>query len=69
MSTKDNVIKEVKCTCKGCTRRKVGCHATCEEYKAFVEYNNYLRERIREQRRQDALDLEFVKWIRVRRRK
>lgn len=22
-------------SCKGCTRRTVGCHSTCEEYKEF----------------------------------
>lgn len=25
------------CKCKGCTRRQVGCHSTCEDYKEFQE--------------------------------
>ena len=25
------------CECKDCTERHVGCHATCEKYKAFRE--------------------------------
>lgn len=24
-----------KCPCKECDKRTVGCHAVCEEYKAF----------------------------------
>lgn len=23
------------CKCKGCKKRKVGCHATCESYKEY----------------------------------
>lgn len=23
--------------CKGCTKREVGCHANCEDYKAYKE--------------------------------
>ena len=26
-------------SCKNCTKRHVGCHATCEEYKEYVEKN------------------------------
>ena len=26
-----------KGTCKDCTRREIGCHAFCEDYKAFKE--------------------------------
>ncbi len=26
---------KVKCACQGCTKRSVGCHSTCEEYKQF----------------------------------
>ena len=25
------------CACKGCQKRFVGCHASCEDYKKFKE--------------------------------
>ena len=37
--------------CYGCERRRVGCHADCEEYKAY----NAEREAIRAQRTQDRI--------------
>lgn len=27
----------IKCECKGCTKRFVGCHSTCESYKKHKE--------------------------------
>lgn len=29
----------MKNSCKDCTKRYVGCHSTCEDYKQFVEKN------------------------------
>lgn len=29
----------MKSTCKGCERRRIGCHADCEEYRAYAEEN------------------------------
>ena len=26
-------------SCKDCTKRHIGCHSECEEYKEFVEKN------------------------------
>lgn len=26
-------------SCKDCTKRHIGCHSECEEYKQFVEKN------------------------------
>lgn len=37
-----------KCACKGCDRRFVGCHSTCEEYALF-------REAMAKQKEQKAL--------------
>lgn len=37
------------CNCKGCKERYVGCHATCESYKKFVEDNNKEKAALREQ--------------------
>lgn len=37
--------------CYGCKRRRVGCHADCEEYKAY----NAEREAIRARRTQDRI--------------
>lgn len=35
----------IKCECKGCTERTVGCHSTCEKYKRFKEQNDEIREK------------------------
>ena len=29
----------MKNSCMDCTKRYIGCHSTCEEYKQFVEKN------------------------------
>lgn len=29
------MTRMIKCKCKDCTKRQVGCHSTCEDYKAF----------------------------------
>lgn len=38
------------CPCKGCTKRHLRCHSTCEEYLEWKEYvteeNNALKEQI-----------------------
>lgn len=31
--------------CKNCSRRFVGCHIQCPQYKAYVEDNTAIRER------------------------
>lgn len=35
--------------CKGCTERKVGCHATCPDYLARALKNEMRRKKIREE--------------------
>lgn len=32
----------LKCDCKNCTERYVGCHAVCEKYKEFQKRNEEL---------------------------
>lgn len=34
----------VNSPCKGCTKRTIGCHGTCEGYKDFVVKNEELKE-------------------------
>lgn len=36
-------------TCKGCTKRQLHCHSTCESYLKFVEENEKRRNFMREQ--------------------
>lgn len=35
--------------CKGCTRRAVGCHSSCEMYKAYRKYLDEKNEAIRQE--------------------
>lgn len=35
----------IKCECKGCDKRQVGCHVTCESYKEFCDKKREIRER------------------------
>lgn len=44
--------------CRGCTKRQVGCHSTCESYLA---YRKELEERKRRQAHQDASDREQMR--------
>lgn len=36
--------------CQGCADRKVGCHSSCEKYKAFREENEQAKAKREEQR-------------------
>jgi len=38
-----------KSQCKGCQDRRVGCHGSCEKYKAFQEENRKVKEWLRDQ--------------------
>lgn len=31
-----------KCECQGCTKRKLGCHSTCDSYKKYREYKDHI---------------------------
>lgn len=38
----------MKQDCRGCTKRKVGCHSTCQEYIVAKAINTYKRKKQRE---------------------
>lgn len=35
-----NINNRIKCKCKGCTNRYVGCHGSCEAYKNYKNAQN-----------------------------
>lgn len=43
-------MSEIKCACKNCNDRKVGCHATCEKYKKFKEKTSEMNKKIRDEK-------------------
>ena len=40
--------------CHHCDKRVLGCHAECEDYKAFAEWARAKNEKIRQQKRSEA---------------
>lgn len=40
----------IKCACKDCTDRKLGCHATCEKYKEYKEKSETINKIIRNEK-------------------
>ena len=44
--------------CKGCTKRVVGCHSTCEDYKEF-------RKELDKQNEAERADREFSSYART----
>ena len=59
-------VNDIQCACKGCTKRYVGCHADCAEYKDFVARN----EKAKQQRKTEAITANSNSngWIYRRRR-
>ena len=47
----------MKCKCKGCTDRYVGCHSECEDYKA---YTAIMEDRRVEKQRQAKINADVV---------
>lgn len=47
----------VTSSCKGCEKRFVGCHATCEDYKSFKE-NLKMRNDIINKKKQTQVDVD-----------
>lgn len=39
--------------CKGCKRRFVGCHAQCEDYKMWKEWDKEQQKMIRSKKRKE----------------
>lgn len=40
-------------TCKGCTKRKVGCHSTCEEYIEECRQRNIIKEKVAKEKQRE----------------
>lgn len=41
------------CVCKDCEKRHIGCHGSCEDYKAFVERIKSRKEKVKEGKAKD----------------
>ena len=44
----------MKCKCKGCEKRVVGCHAQCEDYKEFQKDLEERKQKIRNGKLKDS---------------
>ena len=38
-------------SCQGCTKRKVGCHGTCKEYKELLEEHHRIKAEAKKKRK------------------
>lgn len=47
----------MKCPCKGCKERYVGCHAQCDRYR---NWSNYDKAKKAKERKQKAYDREYT---------
>lgn len=43
-------MNEIKCACKNCNDRKLGCHATCEKYKEYKTKTDEMNRKIRNEK-------------------
>ena len=34
----------IKCKCKGCLSREIGCHTNCIDYKEYIKYLDKIKE-------------------------
>ena len=48
----------MKPPCKDCTDRAVCCHSVCEQYKAYKEYNDSLKNNIKARKEIDGFLVE-----------
>ena len=48
----------VQANCKGCKKRHIGCHGTCEIYKEYRAKQDALLKAKRMQRESDALEVQ-----------
>lgn len=46
---------EIECKCKGCTKRKAGCHAKCKDYADY-------KKRLTEAKKQNP-DIEWMSYL------
>ena len=47
----------VRCTCKGCQDRKIGCHARCEKYQRFAKEREQIIKARQAEQNKDFLEL------------
>jgi hypothetical protein len=52
-------MEVITAPCKDCQKRQLHCHSSCEEYKAFKQY----RDSIREQRYQRIEEIDFLRAV------
>ncbi|MBO5389411.1 MAG: hypothetical protein J6A59_15010 [Lachnospiraceae bacterium] len=50
-----------KAPCKGCTDRYLGCHDKCDKYREFKQYNEELKNKIRQEKQYDGMLHEYNK--------
>ena len=57
-----------KSSCKGCDKRHVNCHSTCEDYKSFRTAKDEENEKVRKMKEHEAMldDFEIKRARRVR---
>ena len=46
----------MKCPCKNCKKREVGCHSYCNNYIKWSKYNRSKKEKERQQKHYDWVD-------------
>lgn len=63
----DNRWYGVTCPCKGCLKRTLGCHSTCEDY---INFHNELTARKQKDRLDSACEVRVSKtWSYLRKEK
>ena len=64
-------MKEPFAPCKNCEKRKLGCHATCEEYLAYKERHQVYADIVSGEKEKEITDIEkkrFDKWNKMKQR-
>lgn len=51
----------MKCLCKDCNARVVGCHSYCEAYKDFQKYNDEVKEARKKRQQLDSFYYDEMK--------
>lgn len=54
-------INEVGKYCRDCTDRQMGCHSTCEKYKAAKDQYEILHEEISKQKRINSENRTYIR--------
>ncbi len=56
-------MRDMHVPCQGCEFREVGCHATCEQYKAFKENRAEQKKKVIAYRKEHTNDLQSRSYI------